>query len=105
MVTSDPFKVTCHRQAREAFNQAKRYKAASHNEVTRMLSEHGLLGLIGLSILFFAPIINNPWGRKNIYFYPFLLFWLLTISHSAMRIAAPAVIYGLGLITITREKK
>jgi O-antigen ligase len=80
-------------------------QAASHNEVTRMLSEHGLLGLIGLSILFFAPIINNPWGRKNIYFYPFLLFWLLTISHSAMRIAAPAVIYGLGLITITREKK
>lgn len=80
-------------------------EAASHNEVTRMLSEHGVFGLIGLLILLFAPIINNPWGIKNIYFYPFLLFWLLTISHSAMRIAAPAVIYGLGLITITREKK
>ena len=79
--------------------------AATHNEVSRMLSEHGLFGIIALLILIFVPIYNNPLGAKNIYFYSFLLFWALTISHSAMRIAAPAFIYGLGLITITREKK
>tara|TARA_R110000787_G_scaffold21897_3_gene64213 strand:+ start:2403 stop:3662 length:1260 start_codon:yes stop_codon:yes gene_type:complete len=79
--------------------------AATHNEVSRMLSEHGLFGIFALLILLIVPIANNPLGLKNIYFYPFLLFWLLTISHSAMRIAAPAFIYGLGLITITREKK
>lgn len=80
-------------------------KAATHNEVSRMLSEHGLFGILALLILLIAPIVNNPLGIKNIYFYPLLLFWLLTISHSAMRIAAPAFIYGLSLITITREKK
>ncbi|PHS62085.1 MAG: hypothetical protein COB12_11200 [Flavobacterium sp.] len=77
----------------------------THNEVSRMLSEHGLFGILALLILLIAPIANNPLGIKNIYFYPFLLFWFLTINHSAMRIAAPAVIYGLGLINITREKK
>jgi hypothetical protein len=79
--------------------------AASHNEFSRMLSEHGLFGIISLIILLLVPILNNPFGLKNIYFYPFLFFWILTISHSAMRIAAPAFIYGLCLLTITREKK
>ena len=80
-------------------------KAATHNEISRMLSEHGLFGIFALLILIIVPIINNPFGIKNIYFYPLLLFWLLTISHSSMRIAAPAFIYGLGLITIIHEKK
>ncbi len=79
--------------------------AATHNEVSRLLSEHGMFGIFALLILIIAPVINNPFGIKNIYFYPFLLFWALTISHSAMRIVAPAFIYGLGLINITREKK
>ena len=79
--------------------------AATHNEISRMLSEHGLFGVFALLILIIVPIINNPFGIKNIYFYPLLLFWLLTISHSSMRIAAPAFIYGLGLITIIHEKK
>ncbi len=77
----------------------------THNEVTRMLSEHGLFGIFALLILLVTPILNNPFGVKNIYFYPLLLFWFLTISHSSMRIAAPAFIYGLGLITILRAKK
>lgn len=80
-------------------------KAATHNEVSRMLSEHGIFGVFALLILILTPIVNNPLGIKNIYFYPLLLFWFLTINHSAMRIAAPAFIYGLSLITITREKK
>ena len=80
-------------------------KAATHNEVSRMLSEHGIFGIFALLILIIVPIFNNPLGIKNIYFYPLLLFWFLTINHSSMRIAAPAFIYGLSLITITREKK
>ncbi len=80
-------------------------KAATHNEVSRMLSEHGMFGIFALMILIIVPIYNNPIGIKNIYFYSLLLFWFLTINHSAMRIAAPAFIYGLSLITIKREKK
>ena len=80
-------------------------KAAAHNEVSRMLSEHGIFGIFALLILIMVPVFNNPLGTKNIYFYPLLLFWFLTINHSSMRIAAPAFIYGLSLLTITREKK
>jgi len=73
-------------------------EAASHNEITRMLSEHGTFGILALIILLFAPIIDKSLGRRNIYFYPFLIFWFLTINHSSMRIAAPAFIYGLSLL-------
>lgn len=92
-------------QVKGYFLREKGITLPTHNEVTRMLSEHGLFGIFALLILIVVPIINNPFGNKNIYFYPLLLFWFLTINHSSMRIAAPAFIYGLGLITIQREKK
>ncbi|HEU4788840.1 MAG TPA: O-antigen ligase family protein [Flavobacterium sp.] len=74
--------------------------AASHNEITRMLAEHGSLGLIDLMILFFTPLflfINN---RQNILALSFVAFWLLTINHAAMRLAAPAFVYALSLLKI-----
>ena len=75
-------------------------KAASHNEITRMLSEHGIFGILALVILIFSPIVDKLSGRRNIYFLPFLIFWFLTINHSSMRIAAPAFIFGLCLLHI-----
>lgn len=77
----------------------------SHNELSRMLSEHGLFGIFALLVLVFAPIITKMNGRKNIYFYPFLIFWGLTIAHSSMRIAAPAFIYALCLLNIDYAPK
>src|SRR5690606_6458751 len=79
----------------------------THNEVTRMFSEHGLFGILALLTLIFAPIITKLQGRKNIYFWSFLLFWFLTISHSSMCIDAPAFIYALCLLNIdyAPEKK
>ncbi|WP_418637756.1 O-antigen ligase family protein [Winogradskyella sp.] len=82
------------------FEEELGVNAASHNEVTRMLSEHGLFGLLALLTLIFAPMITKLQGRKNIYFLAFLLFWFLTLMHSAMRIAAPAFIYALCLLNI-----
>lgn len=80
---------------------------ASHNEITRLFSEHGVFGIISLVLLLFVPFLSKIQGQKNIYFYPFIIFWLLTIAHSSMRIAAPAFIYGLSLLNIeyTNEKK
>ncbi|WP_264566734.1 O-antigen ligase family protein [Flavobacterium sp. N3904] len=75
-------------------------QSASHNEITRMLAEHGSLGLIDLMILFFTPLflfINN---RQNILALSFLAFWLLTINHAAMRLAAPAFVYALSLLKV-----
>lgn len=77
----------------------------SHNEISRMLSEHGLFGIFALLVLIFAPIITKMNGRKNIYFYPFLIFWGLTIAHSSMRIAAPAFIYALCLLNLDYAPK
>jgi len=73
---------------------------ASHNEITRMLAEHGSLGILALLILFTTPFllsVNNP---QNLYMFSFFIFWLLTINHAAMRIAAPAFIYALSLLKV-----
>ncbi len=78
---------------------------ASHNEISRLLSEHGLLGLFALLILIFVPIIFWTKFKNNYYFLAFMAFWFLTINHSAMRIALPAFVYGLALLYIVDEKK
>ncbi|RXP44845.1 O-antigen ligase domain-containing protein [Lutibacter sp. HS1-25] len=77
--------------------------AASHNEVSRLLSEHGMIGLVILFILIVIPvkhILTQPYLARA-FLSAFLLFWFLTINHSAMRIAFPAFIYGLSLMQIT----
>lgn len=74
--------------------------AASHNEVTRMLAEHGSLGVLGLLILFLTPVVLYMSDRTQIFALVFMTFWLLTINHAAMRIAAPAFVYGLALLKV-----
>ncbi len=80
-------------------------ETATHNEVSRMLSEHGIFGFLALMILILAPLIYRIKDKSNLYIYSFLIFWFLTINHSSMRIAAPAFIYGLALISIIHAKK
>ena len=72
----------------------------SHNEITRMLAEHGTLGIIALLILFFTPMVLYLDNKQHIYLFCFLVFWLLTINHAAMRLAAPAYIYALSLLKV-----
>ena len=73
---------------------------ASHNEISRMMSEHGTLGIIALLIIFITPIILYIDNAQNIYMFCFLIFLLLTINHAAMRIAAPAFVYSLTLLKV-----
>jgi len=73
---------------------------ASHNEITRMLCEHGLFGIFGLLILFITPFVLYINNRQHLYFLSFYVFWLLTINHAAMRIAAPAFMYGMTLLLV-----
>lgn len=75
--------------------------AATHNEITRMLAEHGMFGLFGLIILLVTPMVLYFNNRQNIFIFSFVVFWLLTINHAAMRIAAPAFIYALSLLKVT----
>ncbi|GIQ58543.1 ligase [Flavobacterium collinsii] len=75
-------------------------EAASHNEITRMLSEHGLFGILGLLLIFVIPLILYVNNRQHLYFLSFFVFWLLTINHAAMRTAAPAFVYALSLLLV-----
>lgn len=81
------------------------YEIASHSEISRLLSEHGILGLLAIVILIFVPVIFWTKFKNNYYFLAFLAFWFLTINHSAMRIALPAFVYGLALLYIVEDKK
>lgn len=78
---------------------------ASHDEITRMLAEHGSLGLLGLIILLLTPVYLFMIDRQNILALSFLAFWLLTINHAAMRLAAPAFVYALSLLKVYHGKK
>ena len=60
----------------------------SHDEITRMLAEHGTLGIIGLLILFFTPLFLYLENKFNMYLLCFVAFWFFTINHAAMRTAA-----------------
>jgi hypothetical protein len=82
-------------------------EGATHNEISRMLSEHGLIGLILIFVLLIYPILINYRANylQKAFSFSFLLFWFLTINHSAMRIALPGFVYGLSLITIIDAKR
>lgn len=78
----------------------------SHNEIGRLLEEHGIIGFFILILLLVLPLINF-WRSNNFqraFTTAFYLFWLLTINHSAMRIALPGFMYGLSLINIVNEE-
>ena len=78
---------------------------ASHNEFSRLLEEHGLIGVFALLLLFLSTYSN--YRKQPFYFKGFILafavLWFLTINHSAMRIAFPGFIYGMSLINIKEE--
>lgn len=73
---------------------------ASHSEISRTLAEHGMMGIIALLIVLFTPFFLFIDNQQHIYMFCFVLFWLLTINHAAMRIAAPAFVYSLSLLKV-----
>jgi O-antigen ligase len=78
-------------------------QAASHNEMSRLIGEHGLIGIVALIILLVVPLrhmAKQPYLARA-FLGSFLIFWFLTINHSAMRIAFPGFIYGLSVAVIT----
>ena len=77
----------------------------THNEISRLLAEHGMFGVIAILILIFVPLMFWLKFKNNYYFLAFVAFWFLTINHSAMRIALPAFVYGLALLYIVDDQK
>jgi len=81
--------------------------AASHNEITRLIEEHGLMGIIILLILLTVPLVNfiSSNNYQRAFIISFYALWFLTIGHSGMRIAFPGFIYGLSLIKIVKDEE
>ena len=78
--------------------------AATHSEISRMLSEHGSFGVLSLLILFITPLILYTDNKYHIYLLPFFVYWLFTINHAAMRLAAPAFVYALSLLKVNFDE-
>lgn len=76
------------------------HKVSSHNEITRMLADHGAFGVAGLLILFITPLFLYLGNKQHLFMLSFFVFWLLTINHAAMRTASPAFIYALSLLKV-----
>jgi hypothetical protein len=76
---------------------------STHNEITRMLAEHGLFGIAGILILLFTPLFLYLLDKENVYLICLLAFWLLTVNHTGMRVAAPSFIYALALLSFKKD--
>jgi hypothetical protein len=75
-------------------------QVAAHNEITRLLAEHGMFGILAFLVLLTTPFVVYINNKQHLYFLPFIIFWLLTINHAAMRTAAPAFVYALSLLFV-----
>ena len=71
---------------------------AAHTEYTRMLAEHGLLGLMALMVMAIEVLISwtratGAWNKAMVS--AFFAFALLFMAGSGMRLAAPCLMFGL----------
>jgi hypothetical protein len=85
----------------------KKVTAASHNEVSRLVEEHGSIGIVILILLIVLPTMHfySSTNFQRAFTAAFFLFWFLTVNHSAMRIAFPGFLYGLSLIKLQKENE
>jgi len=82
-------------ELREMYGYGKRVVA--HTEYSRMLAEHGILGLFSLLMFLGISIYHllSSCSKKSKFIkILFGILALLTLSHSAMRLALPSFIYG-----------
>ncbi|RMH71953.1 MAG: O-antigen ligase domain-containing protein [Gemmatimonadetes bacterium] len=81
-------------------------KAASHTEPTRMLAEHGSFGLLALLVLvliLFSRLTRKTSPLEKAVIVSVTIWAFLYMGHAAMRLAAPALLFGLGSITLDEE--
>jgi len=82
--------------------------SATHVEQTRILAEHGVLGIFVLMIMFFYPIwiffkVRNALTRFTLTV--FAAYAVLTMTHNALRLAMPSFLYGVAFIRLRVDKE
>jgi hypothetical protein len=94
----------------EARKEIVGFRIASHTEVTRLLAEHGLFGLVIAIIFLIFPlrkILRSPVGFDRIISTAFFSFAILTSFHAAMRTTVTPFLWGLACANFSEfsEKK
>jgi O-antigen ligase len=83
-------------------------KIAPHFEFSRLLSEHGIFGLIIILILlnhsFNLIRKKNIYPNIHLYLIFSLIFAILYISHSATRLLIPSLLLGISFLNIKSNK-
>ena len=90
-------------QAKEDRAEFLDFKAASHTEFSRLLSEHGILGILSIITLALGAFYNFRRQKTTMSkaFVAGVIFWgLLYMLNSGMRLAAPSFMWGLSYLTI-----
>ena len=80
--------------------------ASSHTEYTRLLAEHGIIGIILLIILVSAPIkqYRKTTGLTRLFFILFAGYALIIMLPASTRTALPLFIYGLSFVKIIEDQ-
>lgn len=91
-----------------AISERKSHRGfAAHIEYSRMMAEHGVLGILAIIMILLMPIqyfftiLNRP--DMQMIFIPFMTIALLTMTHAAMRLGMVGFFYGLAYIYILKK--
>jgi len=82
-----------------------KYKVASHNEFSRLVAEHGLLGLTFIIMLFYLFFQNYFSNGRTIYSALIVAMFFIgvgTMLHSSMRTFIPTIFISLSFLKIKR---
>ncbi len=82
--------------------------AAAHTELSRLLAEHGIFGLLGLLLLLFMSARNIRGAQtaaQKGWVAAMIVWTLLFMANSAMRMVAPALVFGLTFARLIPEER
>jgi len=77
--------------------------AATHNEFTRLLAEHGLFGvgaILAMAMMAVSAFIQAPTAQEKSYVSSFILWSILFSGANSMRVAAAGFIFGLAFVRL-----
>lgn len=78
-------------------------EVAAHVEFSRLLAEHGFLGVIALLIMTLTPLyyfFSTQKILERIFLIAFIGFCFVFMTHAATRIAAPCFLYGFAFVQV-----
>lgn len=80
----------------------------AHVEYSRLLAEHGVLGVFVILLICGIPAVEflrRKYNNQRVFLAGCVLFCLFFMTHSATRLALPMLMYGLGFILLIPDRK